>query len=242
MRGRGWIHWISVSALRPRWPELPVLVAALLLATVAWAFVFVADRVVSGRTHQFDNWLLETLRDPRNAAMPRGPRWMFEAARDLTAIGSPAVLALVTAIATGYLALLRNFRAVVFLLAAVLTGALLAWALKTTFDRPRPPLVLAVPMPASPSFPSGHSLGSAVVYLTLGAMLARFEGRRWLKIYWIVVAVLLASIVGMTRIYLGVHYPSDVLAGWAAGSAWALAWWLLAYVVWKRGAEREPIA
>jgi undecaprenyl-diphosphatase len=119
-------------------------------------------------------------------------------------------------------------RTIVILLAAVIGGAVLTTGLKHTYDRPRPPEGSAVQRTHSTSFPSGHSLASAVVYLTLGAMLARVMPTRKLHIYLMGLALFLAILIGVTRVYLGVHYPTDVLAGWTAGAAWALLWWLIA--------------
>jgi undecaprenyl-diphosphatase len=119
-------------------------------------------------------------------------------------------------------------RTIVILMAAVIGGAVLTTGLKQTYNRPRPPEGSAVQRTHSTSFPSGHSLASAVVYLTLGAMLARVMPTRKLHIFLMGLALFLAILIGVTRVYLGVHYPTDVLAGWTAGAAWALLWWLIA--------------
>lgn len=78
------------------------------------------------------------------------------------------------------------------------------------------------------SFPSGHSKLSAVTYLTLGGLLARMHPQPWVKTYLLLLATLLTFLVGVSRVYPGVHWPTDVLAGWAAGAAWALLCWLFA--------------
>jgi undecaprenyl-diphosphatase len=86
------------------------------------------------------------------------------------------------------------------------------------------------------SFPSGHSMLSAVIYPTLGTLLARLVPRKRLKIYFMLVALTLSFLIGISRIYLRVHYPTDVLAGWAAGLAWAAFCWTIAKYLQRRGA------
>ena len=90
------------------------------------------------------------------------------------------------------------------------------------------------------SFPSGHATGSAAAYLTMGALLARFQRQRRLKIYLMSVAVLLTLMIGVSRLYLGVHWPTDVLAGWTLGSCWALMCWTIARQLQRRGAVEPP--
>ena len=111
--------------------------------------------------------------------------------------------------------------------------------LKAAFDRPRPN-VDHYSYVVTSSFPSGHSMMSAVVYLTLGSLLTRVLPARGVKIYLIVVALLLTLLVGLSRVYMGVHYPTDVLAGWTAGLVWAMLCWLAARYLQKRGTiERD---
>ncbi len=123
-------------------------------------------------------------------------------------------------------------RGALLLVAAVASGVILSSLLKEAFDRPRPPDGSLVQSTLSASFPSGHSLSAAVVYLTLGAILARFVPLHRQRVYLIAVALFLTLLVGASRVYLGVHYPTDVLAGWTAGAAWALTWWLVSRLVW----------
>jgi undecaprenyl-diphosphatase len=217
MRARSWA-----------WPELPVLLAVLAAAALVWLFIELADEVAGGDTHEIDQRVLDVLRDRERPGMPRGPAWLADAGRDITALGSPVVLTLVVTAAAGYLLLEGRRRSAALLLTAVISGAILSSFLKSAFDRPRPPAGSLLQGTATASFPSGHSLSSAVVYLTLGAMLARAMATRRARWYAIGVALVLTLVVGASRVYLGVHYPSDVLAGWTAGAAWALAWWLVA--------------
>jgi undecaprenyl-diphosphatase len=159
---------------------------------------------------------------------------MQEAARDITALGSPTVLALLTLIAGGFLLLDGKRHLAIFVYASVASGGLVSAVLKSLFQRPRPDLVPYATTVANTSFPSGHSMLSAVAYLTLGAMLARSQQRKRLKAYFLLVAALLTLLVGVSRVYLGVHWPTDVLAGWTAGASWAILCWLVARWLQRR--------
>src|SRR5690606_10092665 len=147
---------------------------------------------------------------------------------DLTALGSMAVLSFVTAAATGYLILTRRIGGAVLVLVSVLGGILLSTLLKIGVDRPRPDIVARLAVVHTLSFPSGHAMMSAVTYLTLGTLMAGFAVGRRTRIYIVAVAVVTTITVGLTRIYLGVHWPTDVLAGWCIGAAWAMLCWLAA--------------
>lgn len=215
--------------------ELATLLGALLLAGAIWAFVEIADRVVEGRTGAFDKRVLLAMREPGHPQDPRGPRWLEEVLRDLTALGGIAVLTLLALASAGFLLFEGKRHAAVLLLVAVASGLGLSLALKSGFDRPRPDLVPHGSVVMTPSFPSGHSMMSAVTYLTLGAILARVQERRRLKAYLLGLALLLTFCVGVSRVYLGVHWPTDVLAGWTAGAAWALLCSLVARWLQRRG-------
>jgi undecaprenyl-diphosphatase len=207
-----------------RWGEADhiMLLTALLILAAVWVFTWVAIRVSAGSTQKLDDRILLALRDPANPARTIGPLWLEEVGRDLTALGGVAALSLVTLAISGYLIIGRNFRALTLLLIATLGGLLLSTLLKDFFYRPRPEVVPHLSQVMTTSFPSGHSMLSAVVYLTLGSMLASLAERRRLKLYFLSVAMLLTFSVGISRVYMGVHYPTDVLAGWSAGLAWAL--------------------
>jgi len=238
--------WLArISERGWRWPELPVLLAVAGLAGMTWVFVELAEQVGSGGTHDFDNRVLAALRNPNDPTLPLGPLWLVDAARDVTALGSMSVLLLMVVIAAGYTALVGRWRAVVLIVAATVSGAILSGVLKSEYERPRPPNGSAVQRTHTTSFPSGHSFSAAVVFLTLGAMLARVVPTHRLRAYLIIVALLLTLLVGFSRVYLGVHYPTDVLAGWAAGSSWALLWWLIARYAWphdSRPADKPATA
>jgi undecaprenyl-diphosphatase len=221
--------------------DLVLLLAFLVLVGGVWGFLQVADAVQEGETQRFDEYILRSLRKPDNPAEPIGPPWMKEVGRDLTALGGVTFLFLLTASVAGFLVLCRRYHALGLLLLTIGGGLLLSILLKGYFDRPRPTVVPHLSYVATSSFPSGHSMLSAVVYLTLGSLLDRLVASRRLKLYFLAVALLLTFLVGVSRVYMGVHYPTDVLAGWAAGLAWAVLCWLLARYLQHRGAVEKQL-
>ena len=230
---------------RLRGETLP-LVLLLLAAGGVWGFAELADETMEGETRGVDTALLLVLRTPGDRADPLGPHWLEEAARDVTALGSLVVLALLTLAVAGFLALAGKRHAALLTLAAVVGGVLLNTLLKAGFARPRPDLVPHAAEIFTTSFPSGHAMTAAATYLTLGALLARVQRRRRLQLFTLGLAVGVTLAVGVSRVYLGVHWPTDVLAGWAAGAAWALLCWLAALWLQRRGqvedagADRPP--
>lgn len=228
-----------------RWPELSVLLLLALLAGGVWLFMVLADEVAEGETHVLDKAVLMAFRDPADPLQPLGPRWLTEAMRDLTALGSFLVLGFLTLAAAGYLCFRRLFGLSALVLAAAGGGIALSAALKSLFERQRPDLIPHDMALYTSSFPSQHSMMAAVVYLTLAALLARIQPTRALRIYLLLLAVALSVAVGLSRVYLGVHWPSDVLAGWSAGAAWATFCWLIARRLHLHGdveAEDEDVA
>lgn len=215
--------------------QLPVLLWIAVLFGGGWAFLELADEVMEGKTLGIDERLLLSLRNPLDHSDPLGPEWLEEMARDFTSLGSTGVLTLIVLAVLGYLLLSRRFRAALFTLVAVPGGMLLSAMLKLGFDRPRPDLVPHETVVYTASFPSGHSMMSAVTYLTLAALLGRLHPQPQLKSYFLIVAAFLALLTGVSRVYLGVHWPTDVLAGWAAGAAWAALCWLIAGWLQRRG-------
>lgn len=232
----------GLEILRRRLPraELLPLVLVVLVTGGIWCFAELADEVREGETLRIDEAVLLALRDPADPSDPVGPRWFEETTRDFTALGGIGVLTLLTVAVSGFLVLDGKRRAAVLVLIAVAGGLLLSTALKQGFRRPRPDLVPHGAVVYTTSFPSGHSTMAAATYLTLGALLARVQARRRLKVYLMGLATLLTVLVGFSRVYLGVHWPTDVLAGWTAGGVWALLCWLTAWWLQRRGqVERE---
>ena len=215
--------------------EAGTLAALLLAAAGAWLFIELADEVLEGELTSIDEQLLLALRSPSDTSDPIGPSWVEEIARDVTGLGSAGILTLLTLASAGFLVLQRSTHLAAYLLAAVASGALVSTLLKYGFDRPRPDLVSHGQVVYSSSFPSGHSMLSAVVFLTLGALLASGQTNRRMHVYLIGLATFLTLLIGVSRVYLGVHWPTDVLAGWTAGAAWALLCWVLAERLRRRG-------
>ncbi|MGO4193853.1 phosphatase PAP2 family protein [Rhizobium sp. YAF28] len=185
------------------------------------------SEVLEGETLGFDQTILLWLRQPGDLGRPIGPQWLVHAMGDITSLGGVTVLTLLTLLATAYLLLDRKTAIAVFLFLSVLSGWLASTGLKIIIARARPDVVPHLVDVNDLSFPSGHAMVSAVTYLTLGALLARTQRFRATRIFVMGAGIFLAVIIGLSRIYLGVHYPTDVLAGWGAGSLWALLCWLV---------------
>lgn len=224
-----------IAVLKHHRRELLVLILLALLAGGTWGFIELADEVLEGETETVDERLLLALRNPADLADPIGPHWVEEVGRDITALGGIAVLSLLALAVLGYLLLEHKWRTSIFMTIAVVGGMLLSTALKAGFDRPRPDLVSHGSYVYTASFPSGHSMMAAVTYLTLAALLASVQKRKRAKLYLLTVAVLLTVGVGVSRVYMGVHWPTDVLAGWTAGAVWALLCWTVAQWLQQRG-------
>ncbi|MBN9315868.1 MAG: phosphatase PAP2 family protein [Devosia sp.] len=216
--------------------RIPYVLAGL-AALLLWAFGAVADEVIEGDSLAFDNAVMAFFREAGNPNDPWGPPWLEEAMRDITGLGSFTVLGLVLVAVVLHLALSGKGRTALFVGFAVIGGTILSTGLKMVFDRPRPDVAAAARV-FTASFPSGHATVSAVVYLTLGLLLAEAISQRRLKVYFIGLGVFLTVIVGVSRVYLGVHYPTDVLAGWSLGTAWALISWAGYSLLW--GHDRRP--
>lgn len=214
-----------------------MLLLALAVVAALLAFTLIASQVSSGTTKGFDEAVLMALRRADNPSVTIGPAWVEGTALELTALGSAGVLAAVVTAVAGYLTIERRFALLIVTLASTLGGWTLSYYLKEIFARHRPTVVPHLQSASSPSFPSGHAMLSAVVYLTLGVMLARSTKDRRLRIYFVVTAMVLTFIVGMTRIFIGVHYPTDVLGGWVAGSFWALLCAFLERALERRGVD-----
>lgn len=208
--------------------EFPVLLAGLLIAGGLYGLWELGELARSGAPHALDERILLAFREPGNLANPIGGETLEGYVRDITALGGTAVLVLITALTVLYLVMAGKWQIALFVLAAVSGGQFVSTLLKLGIDRPRPELVPHLMRETSLSFPSGHAMMSAVTYLALGSLLARISPLRRLKVFFLTVAVLLTLMIGVSRVYLGVHWPSDVLAGWCAGFAWALIWWLIA--------------
>jgi undecaprenyl-diphosphatase len=220
--------------------ETWLLISILTIAVLLFAFGLVAQEVSEGEPLTFDQNIMLALRNPANPSVPVGPAWLQETARDVTSLGSTIVLGIITFAVVGYLFLARRSAVAWLMLSAVLGGVALNNLLKFAFARPRPDFVTHAARVFTTSFPSGHATLSAITYLTMGALLARIHSSLTIRIYLMLVAVFLILLIGMSRIYLGVHYPTDVLGGWCVGAAWAMGCWVLMVWLQNRGQVEPP--
>lgn len=219
--------------------EAALLAAIAVVSGLILLFLQIADEMADGEMEAFDRAILMLFRDPANIDQVIGPPWMHEMVRDITALGSFSVLGLIVLGVCSYLVLARMRSAAVLVLVSVVGGTILSTVLKMGYNRPRPDLV-AMSQQFTASFPSGHAMLSAVTFLTLGALLARLAPTRPLQLLSISAAILLTLLVGVSRVYMGVHYPSDVLAGWCVGAAWALMCSTIALTLQRRRAIDRP--
>jgi undecaprenyl-diphosphatase len=222
------------NTLSRRFLLVPAVTAAALLA----GFGMVADEVLEGDTVAFDRAVASVLRDNGDMNDPIGPLWLEEAARDITSLGSFAVLGLIVILTVTYLWLRGKRTTAAFVGFAVIGGTALSNILKEVFDRPRPDVEAATRVFTS-SFPSGHATLSAVVYLTLGVILAESTSDNRLRGYFMGLGLFLTIVVGVSRVHLGVHYPTDVIAGWSLGAAWALLCWAGYKALGVRSQQRQ---
>jgi undecaprenyl-diphosphatase len=207
---------------RPR--RIPYVLAGL-TALLLWGFASVADEVIEGETTVFDDAVTAFFRDRADPSQPWGPDWFQEAVRDVTGLGSFTVLGFILIVTVLYFAMAGRSRTAIFVGFSVVGGTILSTALKELFDRPRPDMAEAARV-FTASFPSGHATMSAVVFLTLGLLLAEASSRHRLRAFFIGLGVFMTVAIGLSRVYLGVHYPTDVIAGWALGAAWSLVCWV----------------
>ncbi|PYR69435.1 MAG: phosphoesterase [Acidobacteria bacterium] len=226
---RGWLRLRKLERHEIAWLVIGACVCLLL-----WGFLLLTDEVMEGDTTTMDTRILRAFRKADDPARPIGPEWVENSLLDLTALGGPTVLGLVVVSVAGFLLLQTRHHTAIVVLATAASGEVANFAMKNLFLRPRPDVVPHLRDVTTSSFPSGHAMESAIIYLTLGAMLMRLAERRVTKIYCMGIAIVLTLLVGISRVYLGVHYPTDVVAGWMFGFFWASLCWIVA-----RRFERE---
>lgn len=210
-----------------RLATVPVLLVGV-LASGAYAFLAIADEVAENEIAGFDRRLLLLFRNPADIADPIGPAWVEQTVLEITTLGGYPVLVTLVGAVIGFLLVSRTFGTALFAFASIVSGTLASHLLKLVYDRPRPDIVDHLVQTHTASFPSGHATMSAVVYLTLAALVVRLVDSLAVRVYVVCAAVALTVMVGLSRVYLGVHWPSDVAAGWALGAAWASLSWLAA--------------
>jgi undecaprenyl-diphosphatase len=230
-RVAAWLDWLRARDLR--------LIAGLAaIGLLGLAFIKLGRAVTGAELHEFDNAILLALRAAPDD--PLGSPGVEAAVMHISALGSGAVTGLIVLIATIYFALAGHWRYALLMIAcAVGTGVGMS-VLKDFYERVRPTVVTHIDPPGGLSFPSGHSMISAALYMTLAVLIARTLPRRRLRVFVVATGALLALLIGISRLYLGVHYPTDVLAGWTAGLLWALVCGLIVFRLGKRGAEDMP--
>lgn len=226
-----------IRALTVARTEIAALTALFVAAVGVMTFIEIADDMTEADGQAFDQQVLALLRpyadDP---GRPWGPWWLKEAAADITSLGGISVLGLFALIVIVFLLSQRKWLSSLLLALGLVGGVMLSEGLKAVFERERPPQAMQAVETINASFPSGHALLATVFYLSVAVMLTRAFPRQRFKIFVLGVGMVMALLVGLTRIYLGAHWATDVFAGWAVGSAWAMVLWLVAYGVarWQK--------
>ena len=213
------------AIIQPQWKKTEVFGLIMMLTGLA-VFTALAAQLGTPSVQRFDETVVRSLRNAEDLAQPIGPAWFKELARDFTALGGYGILSTITLLVTTFLHLERRPARAHFVVVAIVAGYSLSMTLKALIARPRPDIVPWLSHVHSSSFPSGHSMMSAVVYLSLGLMLSDLTSRRLLKTFVVVAPLTISALVGLSRVYMGVHYPTDVVAGWWLGISWSLACWL----------------
>lgn len=217
--------------------EFAALSALLVVGLGISVFADLAEDMQEGDGQAFDQWVLHWMQPMPGE--PRGPWWLHEAAGDITSLGGVAVLTLFAIVAIGFLMILKKRLSAVLLVVGLAGGVVLSEGLKALFERERPPVAYQAVETLNASFPSGHALLSTVFYLTVAVMMTRAFPARRLKIYVLGIGMVFALMIGLTRIYLGAHWTTDVLAGWSVGAAWAMVLWLVSYAIERRQKRRH---
>lgn len=215
--------------------EIGGLLLLCLIVAAVWGLAELTDEVLEGATRSLDRDILLALRTPGDLSDPVGSPYVEEMARDLTALGGTVVITGATLLAAGFFLMRGSLGSMFYLIVATGGGIATSSIGKEFFDRPRPDLVPHGSLVYTASFPSGHSMMAAMAYLTLGVLIARVLPQRRQKVYVLSIAVVLTLLVGISRVYLGVHWPTDVAAGWLAGAAWAVICVLVARILSRRG-------
>ncbi|WP_420407065.1 phosphatase PAP2 family protein [Hoeflea sp.] len=213
--------------------RLPVVLFGIVTLGV-YAFIEIADELAEGELRKIDEGLFLLLRSADDRSVPLGPPWLQETAVEITAIGGYPLIILTLAAVAGFFVVTKRYGAALYAMLSVGTGALLSQTLKNYYGRPRPDLVDHLDTVHTMSFPSGHALVTTVAYLTMASIIIGFLDNNRARIYVVFVAVFVAFIVGVSRVYVGVHWPSDVAAGWALGAAWASLSWLIVHLLRRK--------
>jgi undecaprenyl-diphosphatase len=207
------------------WPAVALFAMSLVLLGA-----HLADELIEGESFPLDTRILLGLRVAGHPQVPVGPPWLLQSAIDISALGGFTLMWLFGVTGFVWLMLLGKRSEGVAVAVSMIGSSTIDGWLKQWIARPRPELVPHLAQVTDPSFPSGHAMVSAAVYLTLALMLAEgierdgWQGRAG-RVAVVGFFSLLVVLIGMSRVYLGVHWPSDVLAGWCFGTVWALLVW-----------------
>ena len=227
---------VTRRAARWLWPLL-ILVG---LGALAIA-LDLTDDISDGASWKFDSAILLAFRTPGDLAKPIGPAWLPLSAMDISALGGFTLQWLLGGAAIVYLLSIRRRTEAAWLAASVVGASLANATIKHLLHRPRPQVVPHLTMVDNASFPSGHAMISAAILLTVGAMIAETEKSRRARVAIMSFFALLVALIGMSRIYLGVHWPTDVLAGWCFGAGWALIVFAANRLLRRRAAGRPML-
>lgn len=230
--------WLQNGYRWLRARDLRLIAALAVIGVLLIVFIQIADAVIELDTESFDRALVLALRNTPDD--PIGSPRVEAAMMHLSALGSGVVTGLLVALVTIFFVLAGHWRYAILLCACSAGAGVVMTLLKGLFERPRPAFVTHLDPPGGLSFPSGHAMISAALYVTLATLIARTLERRRLRVYVVAAGAFLALLVGFTRVYLGVHYPTDVLAGWTLGLTWALICGLFVQRLGTRGVEDIP--
>ncbi|WP_417436384.1 phosphatase PAP2 family protein [Hoeflea sp.] len=223
-------EWLVLGLNNGNANRMPVLLLGIITLGV-YVFIQIADEMAEGEIRNLDETLFLMMRVPGDPSRSIGPEWLQETALEVTAVGGYPLIMLTLAAVSGFFIVTKRYGAALYVVLSVGSGALLSYTLKKFYARPRPDLVDHLDTVHTASFPSGHAMVTTVAYLTLAAIVISYLETRRARAYVITVAVLVAVMVGVSRVYLGVHWPSDVAAGWALGAAWASFSWLVVHML-----------
>ena len=211
-----------------------LLVAGAGVAAALMLLLWLGWEIGEGEGFAFEPAIMLAMRVAGHPDQPVGPAWLPSMIRDITALGSTVVLTLWVAMAASFLWLRGLKQSMLLLLMATIGGSVMVTLIKALVGRARPDVIGRLMVETSNSFPSGHAALSAIVYLSIAALFWPLMRRSRERVWLLAAMMLLVGAIGVSRVYLGVHWPSDVLAGWIFGSLWALAWWRIELRVIRR--------